>query len=72
MIEGCESRGVTPEGNFRHPTPTDCNSWVTKAWSGLSMSGVLRKVEELGMTAAPGPEIEGYADEGFQDVQHAS
>ena len=58
-------------GNYHHPTSTDCNSWVTKAWSGLKMNGVLRKAEGLGMAAAPGPEVEGYVDEAFQDVEPA-
>ena len=68
MLETCESLGVTPAGNFRHPTPTNCNTWVTKAWKNLKMDGVLKKAAELGMTPAPGPEVAGYEDKDFADV----
>ena len=57
-----------PAGNFRHPTPTNCNTWVTKAWKNLKMDGVLKKAAELGMTPAPGPEVAGYEDKDFADV----
>ena len=69
MLQGCDARGVTPAGNFRHPSPSDCNQWVTEAWHELRMDGVLKKAEELGMDAAPGPAVEGYVEEGFEDVQ---
>ena len=69
MLENCERRGVTAAGNFRHPTPTECNTWVTKAWEELEMSGVLKKAAELGMTPAPGPPVEGYVEKQFVDVQ---
>ena len=69
MLEECESRGVTPAGNFRHPSPTDCNNWIVQAWKELSMAGVKKKATELGMAAAPGPVVEGYVDADFEDVE---
>ena len=33
------------------------------------MDGVRKKAEELGMTANPGPEVVGYQDDFFEDVQ---
>ena len=69
MLENCERRGVTAAGNFRHPTPTECNTWVTKTREELEMSGVLKKAAELGMTPAPGPPVEGYVEKQFVDVQ---
>ena len=69
MMETCEVLRLTPASNFRHPTPTDCNAWVSKAWRSLSMSGVLKKTAELGMSANPGPPVEGYEEKGFEDVQ---
>ena len=33
------------------------------------MSGVLKKTAELGMSANPGPPVEGYEENGFEDVQ---
>ena len=69
MLEQCEARGITPAGNLRHPTPTECNQWVTQAWKELSMSGVKKKAAELGMAANPGPPVEGYEDAEFEDVE---
>ena len=60
MLETCESLGVTSAGN--------CNTWVTQAWKNLKMDGVVKKALELGMTPAPGPEVEGYEDKNFADV----
>ena len=69
MLKGCATRGTTPAGNYKHPTPLDCNGWISKVWSELSMGGVKKKAEELGMAAAPGPEVQGYVDEAFRDAQ---
>ena len=49
--------------------PTECNTWVTKAWEEFAMSGVIKKAFELGMTPAPGPPVEGYVEKQFVDVQ---
>ena len=37
----------------------------------MKTAGVVKKAKELGMTADPGPEIEGYVDEHFQDAAPA-
>ena len=68
MLEESKKLGTTDAGNFKHPTYPDCLEWVVKAWNDVNTAGVLKKAKELGMTADPGPEIEGYVDEHFQDA----
>ena len=43
LINVCESRGVTEAGNFRAPTPTDCNQWVVNAWEQVKPEGIIKK-----------------------------
>ena len=69
MINVCESRGITEAGNFRAPTPTDCNQWVVTAWEKVKSEAIIKKAKELGMQAEPGPPVEGYVDEFFEDMQ---
>jgi len=69
MLDNCDSNGTTAAGNFKHPTATDCNSWVAQAWKELRMDGVRKKAAELGMAADPGAEIVGFQDTVFEDVQ---
>ena len=42
--------------------------WVSQAWKHLKTTGVVKKVKELGMTAEPGPVVEGYVERSFQDA----
>ena len=69
MINVCESRGLTEAGNLRAPTPTDCNQWVVNAWAKVKSSSIIKKAKELGMCAEPGPPLEGYVDELFEDIE---
>ena len=70
MITECERRGLTEAGNYRAPTPTDCNKWVASAWEALKVDGVKKKAKELGMLVDPGPPVEGYVDNlDFVDAQ---
>ena len=46
----------------------DCISWVSQAWNDLKTTGVVKKAKELGMTADPGPVVEGYVERSFQDA----
>ena len=59
---------TTPAGNYKSPTPMDCISWVSQAWNDLKTTGVVKKAKELGMTADPGPVVEGYVERSFQDA----
>ena len=69
MLEECEKFGLTFAGNYKHPTYPDCLKWVTEVWDNLATDGVVSKAQELGMSADLGPEIEGFVDEAFEDVQ---
>ena len=51
------------------PTPTDCNQWVVNAWEKVKSEGIIKKAKELGMCPEPGPPVEGYLDEHFEDVE---
>ena len=53
----------TAVGNYKHPQRLDCVQWVSEVWDEFSMTGVLKKVTELGMTAEFGPEIPRYKRE---------
>ena len=61
--------GTTSAGNFKHPTYPDSMNWVVQAWEDFDKAGIVKKAQKLGMTAEIGPEIEGYVDEHFQDLQ---
>ena len=54
---------------MQYSTYPDCLNWVVKSWKDLNTAGVVKKAQKLGMTADPGPEIEGYEDASFQDVK---
>ena len=54
---------ATAAGNYKHPQRIDCVQWVSEVWDEFSMTGVFKKVTELGMTAELGPEIPGYKRE---------
>ena len=69
MLKESEKVGTTQAGKYKHPTYPDCLNWVAKSWKDLNTAGVLKKAKDLGMTAEPGPEIEGYEDENFSDQQ---
>ena len=69
MLKNCGGRVITPAGNFKHATVVECLQWVTEAWEGLSMEGVKKKAEELGMAENPGPPVAGCVDQQFIDVQ---
>ena len=68
MLKNCD-REITAAGNFKYATVVECLQWVTESWEGLSMEGVKKKAEELGMAADPGPPVAGYVDQQFIDVQ---
>ena len=61
----------TAAGNFLHPKEPQCLKWVCETWRELSMAGVKKKAESLGMTADLGPEFPYYKPEEFEDVQPA-
>ena len=69
MINICKSRGITEAGNFRAPTPSDCNQWVVNALEKVKSSSIIKKAKELGMCPEPGPPVEGYVDDLFEDVE---
>jgi len=46
----------------------DCNQWVVNAWAKVKPSSIIKKAKELGMCAEPGPPVEGYVDDLFEDV----
>ena len=58
---------TTKAGNYKSPTQMDCISWVARAWKELKTTGVVKKAQELGMTADPGPVVEGYVERNFED-----
>ena len=58
---------LTPAGNWKKPSRMDCLEWVVRAWEEISSSGNVRKAKELGMTADPGPPIDGYIERKFND-----
>ena len=45
----------------------DCISWVAQAWKELKTASVVKKAKDLGMTADPGPVVEGYVERNFED-----
>ena len=69
MLNECEKMGTTSAGNYKHPTYPDCLQWVSKVWRELDTAGVVKASQRLGMTADPGPEVEGYVDKYFKDYQ---
>ena len=69
MLEECEKLGLTSAGNYKHPTYPDCLKWVKEVWDDLATDGIVSKAQELGMSADPGPEIPGYVETEFEDVQ---
>ena len=69
MLQESAKLGTTSAGNFKHPTYPDCMNWVVQAWEDFNKAGTVKKAQKLGMTAELGPEIEGYVDEHFQDLQ---
>ena len=46
-----------------------CLKWVKEVWDDLATDGIVSKAQELGMSADPGPEIPGYVETEFEDVQ---
>ena len=69
MLNESQKFGTTPAGNYKHPTYPDCLQWASKVWNYLNTEGVVKKAKQLGMCAEPGPEIEGFIDQQFQDEQ---
>ena len=45
----------------------DCISWVAQAWKELKTASVVKKAKDFGMTADPGPVVEGYVERNFED-----
>lgn len=69
MLNECQKSGTTVAGNYKHPLYVDCLQLVTRSWEKLDTAGVVKKANKLGMAAEPGPEITGYVDEHFQDLE---
>jgi len=69
MLDKCENNGTTHAGNFKHPTVTDCNSWVVETWKEFRINDERKKVVELRITSDTGQDIIGLQDTVFQDVQ---
>ena len=60
MLQTNDSLGLTAAGNRKHPTLKDVIEWLDTSWNAVSMEGVKKKAKELGMSAEPGPAVEGY------------
>ena len=60
MLEECQAAETTSAGNYKHPTYPDCLKWVVQSWAKLDTAGVRKAAKRLGMTADPGPIIQGY------------
>ena len=69
MLQECAKAGTTDAGNYKHPTYPDCLKWVVQSWEKLDTAGVRKAAKRLGMSADPGPEVAGYVNEHFQDVE---
>ncbi len=71
MLKECKKAGTTAAGNYKQPSYADCLQWVTRSWGKLNTAGVVKKSKQLGMSAELGPEIDGYVDQHFQDLEPA-
>ena len=71
MLEECAKAGPTDAGNYKHPTYPGCLKWVVQSWEKLDTAGVQKAAKRLGMSADSGPEVAGYVNEHFQDVEHS-
>ena len=67
MLNENPKLGLTDAGIYQAPSQMDCISWVAQAWKELKTCGVVKKAKELGMTADPGPIVEGYVERNFED-----
>ena len=69
MLGECQKAGISAAGNYNSPSYPECLKWVTQSWEKLDTTEVRKAAKRLGMAADPGPEVRGYVDEYFQDVE---
>ena len=72
MLEKNGALELTAASNRKHPTLKNVIEWLNDSWNGLSMEGVKKKAEELGMAADPGPEIESYVPKDFDELYNVA
>ena len=66
MLEENNRLGLTPAGNRRHPSRKNALDWIKKSWDSLKPSYILNAVDKCYMNPEPGPVIEGYQEENFE------